>query len=261
LRRRGIYKNRFVLAACLLALMLAGPLRMRILLNLDLIQLHKVVSSGDEPTATARAIATLQSRFTDSSSPAAARHLAFIALASGDPNAALSYAQHAGSNPLAAWLQGQAYSALGREAEALAAWRAAGAAPYFVAAAQTALQRRDLDAARQGFQRAQAIGGQPAQALAGLGEIAVLERDPTTALQYFSAALAHDPNLHRVHFMTARVLQEEGRSEEAFQHLLRAASLEPGIGPYVDALVVAYLERGDAANAALWRAQASTTTP
>ncbi len=248
-----------MLGALLLAT--ARPLAGLLWLNYGALTLHKAVISEDSATDIVAAEGALTRSMTIAPSRAALRNLAFAAYARGDYPATVRETEQAGGEPLMAWLAGQAYAALGEEAKALDAWRDANAAPYLTAQAYGALKQRDLETAERSFRRSLTLEPGSAAALAGLGETLYAGKRTDEALGALRAALAIDPDLHRVHYIMANIYRQRGDSDAALEHLLLAAKLAPTITPYADMLVTIYGERGDLAAVEYWRAFSTDYQP
>jgi tetratricopeptide (TPR) repeat protein len=120
----------------------------------------------------------------------------------------------------------------GRYREALVEFAAAEALdadypPLRLRMAQAWLELGDTERAGATLQSLRREPGLEAAANHGLGRIALLRKDPAPAVEYFQAALRHDPEASRVHYPLAQALRALGRDEEARIQLARHGNREP----------------------------------
>jgi tetratricopeptide (TPR) repeat protein len=120
----------------------------------------------------------------------------------------------------------------GRYREALVEFAAAEALdadypPLRLRRAQVWLELGDTERAGAALQPLRREAGLQAAANYGLGRIALLRKEPARAVEFFQAALRHDPEASRVHYPLAQALRALGRDEEARIQLARHGNREP----------------------------------
>lgn len=99
------------------------------------------------------------------------------------------------------------------------------------------LDLNQLEAAQAEFEPLVDTTGLEAAARYGLGQIALLQRNFETAIDYFTQALAIEPEATRIHYPLARALHALKRSAEAKQHLaLRGDQLPTIRDPQIESL-------------------------
>jgi len=110
------------------------------------------------------------------------------------------------------------------------------------------------DAAKQYFTRAALQPVPSAAALTGLGKVALLERQYGAALQYFTQALASEPQASSIHYQLAMAYRGLGDSAHMQEQLQARGNVEPimqdPLLDKIDALKqgkIGLLERGNAA--------------
>ncbi len=110
------------------------------------------------------------------------------------------------------------------------------------------------DAARQWFTKATASKNPSAAALAGLGKVALLERQYAVALKYFNQALAREPQASSIHYQLAMTYRGLGDLPHMQEELKARGNVEPAIqDPLLDEINVlkqgkfGLLERGNTA--------------
>ena len=89
------------------------------------------------------------------------------------------------------------------------------------------LLQGDLKSALDAFQAASEADPKKADSFVNMGRVFVQEGDEQRAEQVLEKALAMDTSLARTHYFYARVLRNEGRYDEALQHLRLAAQQYP----------------------------------
>jgi tetratricopeptide (TPR) repeat protein len=95
----------------------------------------------------------------------------------------------------------------------------------------------ETDKAAAAYREVVGVQGLEAAALFGLGQIALLRRDYTDAIDDFSKALQYDPAATRIHYPLAQALHAVKREAEAKQHLaLRGDRLPAVKDPLVEEL-------------------------
>lgn len=99
------------------------------------------------------------------------------------------------------------------------------------------LDLNQLDAAQAEFQQVVDSAGLEAASLYGLGQVALLQRDFATAIDYFERALAIEPAATRIHYPLAQALRAVKRNAEAKQHLALRGDQLPSIrDPQIESL-------------------------
>ena len=99
------------------------------------------------------------------------------------------------------------------------------------------LDLNQLDRAKQAYQQLAETQGLEATAQYGLGQIALLQREPATAVMHFRKALELQPEANRIHYSLARALRASGESDQARQHLaLRGDRLPVMRDPQIESL-------------------------
>ncbi len=152
---------------------------------------------------------------------------------------------------------GQALAGLGRETEARAAWRAAGASPYFANRADD-LRGSDPEAARLAAERAIAAGPDRLEGYLALGKTLSAQQEITGALAIYQEALvrvtnAPDEDLAGVHYEIGVLLHRAlDREPEALAALELAASLNPQHEPTRLELATIAEKRGACYEAESW---------
>ncbi len=117
----------------------------------------------------------------------------------------------------------------------------AGSVRLFAALIRTGnvhLARDEPELARQHFERAVALGGPRAAALAGLGKAAAALGEHQAALEHFEAALAEQPEASALHYPLAITYRELGRIDDARRHLAERGDVE---APFPDPLAQSLL--------------------
>jgi tetratricopeptide (TPR) repeat protein len=99
--------------------------------------------------------------------------------------------------------------------------------PLTLRMADTWLDVDEIDKAQAAYQQVVDIPGLQAPALYGLGQIALLRRDYTTAVDDFSQALKLDPAATRIHYPLAQALHALKRDAEAREHLAQRGERLP----------------------------------
>ena len=89
-------------------------------------------------------------------------------------------------------------------------------------------QQKDLDQAREWFQRALAVDGRYPPALTNLGNLLLEGGQTQEAIAYYTLALQHNPSYGPAHKNLAVALRRQGRHFEAVRHLRRGDRLEMG---------------------------------
>lgn len=89
------------------------------------------------------------------------------------------------------------------------------------------LDMRGSDRAREGYLRAIEEGDSVADACCNLGIMAFDEKDASSALHYFTSALAAEPGHVETHFNLANVLMDLSQHAAAAVHFELAVALEP----------------------------------
>ena len=143
-----------------------------------------------------------------------------------------------------AYLQGHLFNDGSRVAEAIEAFEAAvridgSDAPARLALGQAYLQRGDLDKAETTFEGLQSDRKARAAALAGLGKVALAQRDYRRAIECFNEALKLSPSATRLYHPLAMAYQGIGDRARAEQSLRQFESdgEEPSVDdPTADAL-------------------------
>lgn len=85
------------------------------------------------------------------------------------------------------------------------------------------------DAARQWFTKAMSPQNPSAAALAGLGKVALLERQYAAALKYFNQALAREPQASSIHYQLAMTYRGLGDLAHMQEQLQARGNVEPAI--------------------------------
>ena len=99
------------------------------------------------------------------------------------------------------------------------------------------LDLNQLDTAQAEFEQVAATAGLEAASLYGLGQVALLQRDFETAIDYFKRALAIEPEATRIHYPLARALRATQQNDAAKQHLaLRGDQLPTIRDPQIESL-------------------------
>jgi tetratricopeptide (TPR) repeat protein len=99
------------------------------------------------------------------------------------------------------------------------------------------LDLNEQDKARQAYQAIVDAEGLQAAALYGLGQIALLQREYDSAIDYFRRALKHDPDASRIHYPLAQALRAVNRNAEAKNELALRGDVMPAIkDPQVESL-------------------------
>ena len=99
------------------------------------------------------------------------------------------------------------------------------------------LDLNELDSARTGFEAVRDVAGLRAAALNGLGQIALMERDYTAAIDYFNQALELQPRASGIRYPLAQALRASGDREGAKAQLAQRGVLEPRIkDPQIESL-------------------------
>lgn len=99
------------------------------------------------------------------------------------------------------------------------------------------LDLSELDKAREAYLAVQDEPGLQAAALYGLGQIALLRRDPAQAVDYLRRAVDIQPAATRIHYPLARALRARGDDEAARRHLALQGDQLPVIrDPQVESL-------------------------
>ena len=95
------------------------------------------------------------------------------------------------------------------------------------------------DAAKQYFTKAAAQPIPSAAALAGLGKVALVERQYSLALKYFAQALAREPQASSIHYQLAMAYRGLGDSAHMQEQLQARGNVEPAIkDPLLDEIDV-----------------------
>ena len=99
------------------------------------------------------------------------------------------------------------------------------------------LDLNQLDRAREAYEQIAGNPGLEATAEYGLGQIALLQREPAKAVMHFRKALDLQPEANRIHYSLARALRASGESDQARQHLaLRGDRLPVMRDPQIESL-------------------------
>ncbi len=136
------------------------------------------------------------------------------------------------------YLLGALYQTERRLDQALASYQAALALeprdlPALIRAGNTHLALDQPELAKAFFERASALGGPRAAALAGLGKAAAALGEHETAIEHFEAALAEQPKASSLHYPLAIAYRELGRIDDARRHLAERGDVE---APFPDPL-------------------------
>lgn len=91
------------------------------------------------------------------------------------------------------------------------------------------LDLNELEKAKTAFSQVTDAIGLEAAALDGLGQVAMLERNPAAAIEYFQRALAIEPEANRIHYSLAQALRAAGQGDRARQHLAMRGDRLPSI--------------------------------
>ncbi len=130
-----------------------------------------------------------------------------------------------------AYLLGAMYQTERRLDDALASYQAALAfrprdLPALIRTGNLHLARDEPELAGGHFERALALGGPRAAALAGLGKAAAALGDHEAAVRHFEAALAEQPRASSLHYPLAIAYRELGRIDDARRHLAERGDVE-----------------------------------
>jgi tetratricopeptide (TPR) repeat protein len=107
------------------------------------------------------------------------------------------------------------------------------------------LALNEQDKAREAYESVVGVTGLEAASLYGLGQIALLNRDFESAIDYFSRALQEDPDASRIHYPLAQALRALHRNEEAGRHIALRGDTLPAIkDPQIESLLA--VKRGAA---------------
>ncbi len=100
------------------------------------------------------------------------------------------------------------------------------------------LDLNELDKAQAAYRQVVKATGLEAAALYGLGQIALLQRKYTEAIDYFERALAIQPEANRIHYSLAQALRAAGQDEAARLHLQQLGDRLPVIkDPQIESLL------------------------
>jgi tetratricopeptide (TPR) repeat protein len=130
-------------------------------------------------------------------------------------------------------------------------------APALLRVAELRVAAGELDDAQVRFETV--IERQPLDGYAhyGLGRIALLRDDPSTALLHFQKAMVAQPGADSLHMEIARTLRALGRDEQAARHADQAGDRLPEIQ---DPLLLDVIARGSSAQAHLLRGNQALVT-
>lgn len=107
------------------------------------------------------------------------------------------------------------------------------------------LALNEQDKAREAYESVVSATGLEAASLYGLGQIALLNRDFDSAIDYFNRALQQDPDASRIHYPLAQALRAVQRNEEARRHIALRGDTLPAIkDPQIESLLA--MKRGAA---------------
>jgi tetratricopeptide (TPR) repeat protein len=99
------------------------------------------------------------------------------------------------------------------------------------------LDLNEQDKARAAYESVVSTTGLEAASLYGLGQIALLNRNFDSAIDYFNRALEKDPDATRIHYPLAQALRAVKRDAEARQHIALRGDTPPTIkDPQVESL-------------------------
>ncbi len=112
--------------------------------------------------------------------------------------------------------------------------RRPGDPPALVRLAEAEVTAGRAGDARRLYQRALAAEPQSPRTLAGLGRLALQERDFETAARHLEAALELDPGAARIHYSLGLAYRGLGRREEAAEHMARGSDRHGTAGAGLD---------------------------
>ena len=99
------------------------------------------------------------------------------------------------------------------------------------------LDLNEQDKAQAAYQTLVNTSGLEAASWYGLGQIALLQRDYTAAIEYFTRALEYDPDASRIHYPLAQALRAVNRNAEAKSQLALRGDEMPAIrDPQIESL-------------------------